>query len=69
MYGLALELREKVDSGTTWWDWGLDSGDPLDSEERSDEEEWIETMSLSVSRFGQNSKSSSRSKDRPASKR
>jgi len=69
MYGTELELRVKFESGATWWDWGLDSGDPLDNEDRSDEEEWMETISLSVRRLGQNSKSSSRSKDRPASKR
>jgi hypothetical protein len=62
-------LREKPVSGATWWDWGLDEGEPLDSDERSDDEEWMEIMSVSVRRFGQNSKSSSRSNERPASKR
>lgn len=68
MYGFELELRENCESGVTWWDCGLDSGEPLDSDDRSDEEE-METISVSVRRFGQNSISSSRSKDRPASKR
>lgn len=69
IYGCEFELRENPESGATWWDCGLDSGDPLDSDDRSDDDEWIETMSLSVRRLGQNSKSSSRSKERPASKR
>jgi hypothetical protein len=45
---------------------GDDSGDPLDSDERSDAE-CIDCMSLSVSKAGQNSMSSSRSNDLPAS--
>lgn len=69
IYGLELELREKPESGDTCWDWGEASGEPLDSEERSDADEWMEIMSTSVSRLGQNSRSSSRSKERPASKR
>jgi hypothetical protein len=69
MYGFELELRENPESGVTWWEDGDDSGDPLDSEERSDDEEWIDTMSTSVRRFGQNSRSSSKSNDLPASKR
>jgi hypothetical protein len=63
-----LELREKA-SGATWRDCGELSGEPLDSEERSDEAEWMETMSFSERRLGQNSRSSSRSNERPASKR
>jgi len=34
-----LELRVKPESGATWWDWGLDSGDPDDKDERSDDPE------------------------------
>lgn len=68
MYGFELELRENV-SGATWWDCGECSGEPLDSDDRSDDEEWMETMSVSVRRVGQNSRSSSRSKERPASYR
>jgi len=68
MYGLELELRENV-SGATWWDCGECSGLPLDSDDRSDDVEWIEFISESVRSAGQNSKSSSKSKERPASKR
>lgn len=57
---LELELKEKL--GAACWLLGDDSGDPVD-DERSDDEECIETKSLSVSKFGQNCKSSSRSKD------
>jgi len=69
-YGWEVEEREKVELETsTWRDWGLDSGDPLANEERSDEAELMDIWSSSVRRFGQNSRSSSRSKDRCASKR
>lgn len=63
-------LREKFALETsTWRDCGLDSGEPLDSEERSEPDELMDMWSSSVRRFGQNSMSSSRSKDRWASKR
>lgn len=60
------ELRENA--GATVWGCcvGDDSGELLASEERSEALE-IETKSLSVNRPGQNSMSSSRSNERPAS--
>lgn len=67
--GVELELSEKLDSGATVCDWGEAWGEPLDNDERSEDAEWTETMSPSVSRVGQNSRSSSRSKERCSSKR
>lgn len=43
------------------------SGELLAREERSDDALWMDTRSFSDNRPGQNSKSSSKSKDRPAS--
>jgi len=60
------ELREKA--GVAWIGCeGECLGELLAREERSDEALWMETRSLSVNRPGQNSMSSSRSKERPAS--
>jgi hypothetical protein len=58
------ELREKVD--TTCWGCcvGEELGELLDSDDRSEEALLMETKSLSVNSLGQNSMSSSRSKDR-----
>lgn len=69
--GWEFELREKLAEGDrlTWVDWGELEGDPLDSEERSEEEELIDTISLSVRRLGQNSASSSKSNDLAKSNR
>lgn len=46
---------------------GEDCGELLAFDDRSDEEELIDWISSSVSKSGQNSKSSSKSNDRPAS--
>lgn len=65
--GADVELREKAGATVFGCCVGDDSGELLAREERSDDALWIETISLSVKSPGQNSKSSSRSKDRPAS--
>lgn len=54
MYGLELELSEKLASTLAVTDCGDDSGEPLESEERSDEAEWMEMRSSSDMRLGQN---------------
>ena len=43
MYGLEAELREKLGVTCCGCCVGEDSGDPLDKDERSDEEDCIET--------------------------
>lgn len=67
MKGGDVELREKA--GATVWGCcvGDDSGELPARDERSDDALWIDDTSLSVSRLGQNSMSSSRSKDRTSS--
>lgn len=60
------EFSEKASATCTGCD-GECSGEPLDTDDRSEDALWIETRSVSVNKPGQNSMSSSRSKDRPAS--
>jgi len=69
VYGLGAEDSTKEGVGCSWCCRGDCSGDPLESEERSEPEEWIDCKSSSVSRWkGQNISSSSMSNDLAASK-
>lgn len=60
-----VELREKGGATVVGCCVGEDSGDRLARDDRSDDA--MDTISLSVNKLGQNSMSSSRSKDRVAS--
>jgi len=59
-----LPEADSEKDGVTWrcgWT-GETLGEPLEREDRSDEEEWMDCKSSSVSRSGQNSRSSTSSK-------
>lgn len=64
MNGGDEELSEKPDATCCGCCVGEWAGELLAKEDRSEDELWMETRSLSVNKPGQNSMSSSRSKDR-----
>jgi hypothetical protein len=69
VYGFGAVDRTNEGVGCSWCCRGDCSGDPLDSEERSEPDEWMDCRSSSVSRWnGQNISSSSMSNERAASK-
>jgi len=69
VYGFGADDNTKLGVGCSWCWRGDDSGEPLDKDDRSDPEEWMDWRSSSVSRWkGQNISSSSKSNDLAASK-